>query len=246
MSDAGGSAGARLPQTFGEKLSFAAPVLLATLAVAVLISFVLVWVVSGQLRTELKKVETDLTTKNDALNKELTEEKKKTADLQKKADELTAANVDLNKKNEDLKNNLGKAVTELDKTSKSLAKIVTDLGDFTYEGQKQVDATQNQGLAQHEQKIKYIEGRLEILKTLEADVNTLKGDTSELKKEYVVLKGDLGKVRDKAEITDKDLSDLTERSRIFQLKVLSARAKEAAEQARSNDIKSLVQRLNQE
>jgi len=244
MSDAGG-AGGRLPQTFGEKLSFAAPVLAATLAVAVLISFVLVWVVSGQIKTELKQAKDELTAKNDALSKDLSEEKKKTADLQKKADDLTKSNEELGKKNDALKADLLKAAGELDKQGKSIADVSKNLTEFI-QGQKELDSTQNQDLAKHDQKIMYIEKRLEILKTLESDVNNLKDATGELKKEYVVLKGDLGQVRTKAEITDKDLTDLTERSRVFQLKVLAARAKEAAESARSGDIKSLIERLNQE
>ncbi|MCW8131010.1 MAG: hypothetical protein KIS92_11730 [Planctomycetota bacterium] len=232
-----------MPQTFGEKLSFAAPVLLATLAVSVLIAFVLVWVVSGQIRTELKSTKDELTAKNDALAKDLSEEKKKTVDLQKKADDLAKANTDLAAKNETLTGDLNKAAIKLDTQGKALDKVSSTLSDFI-KGQEELDSRQNTDLAKHDSKIQYIEKRLEVLKTLESDVNSLKDATGELKKDYVVLKKDLGDVSKKAEITDKDLTDLTERSRIFQLRVLAARAKEAADAARNNDIKSLVQKLN--
>ena len=91
MADAGG-AGGRLPQTFGEKLSFAAPVLLATLAVSVLVAFVLVWVINGQLRDEFEKKTQDIEAKAKATKDELTEEQKRTKELTKRADELTDSN----------------------------------------------------------------------------------------------------------------------------------------------------------
>jgi len=244
MADAATPGGGRLPTTFGEKLSFAAPVLLATLVVSVLIAFVLVWVISGQLRTDFEKKTKDIEAEATATKKELSDEKKKTSDLQKKADELVAANTKLESQSKELKEGLATTVKTLVQQGDSLTQVNKDLKTFI-DGQKELDATQNQDLAKHDQKIKYIEEKLKKLDALETDVKGLKDVTGELKKEYVALKSDLGTVKAKGEITAQELDTLTERSRIFQLRVLQARAREAAEAARTGDLKNLLQRLEE-
>jgi len=244
MADSGNSGGGRLPSTFGEKLSFAAPVLLTTLVVSVLIAFVLVWVISGRLREDFEKKTNAIETEANATKKELSEAKKETSELKAKAEKLEAANAKLETQSKDLKDGLATTVKTLVQQGDNLTQVSKDIKTFI-DGQKELDATQNQDLAKHDQKIKYIEEKLKKLDALEADVKGLRDVTGELKKEYIALKGDLGAVKAKGEITAEELDTLTERSRIFQLRVLQARAREAADAARSGDLKTLLQRLEE-
>ena len=73
--DAGGAV---LPGSFGEKLSYMAPVLATTLVVAVLISFLLLWVVKGNLQDQIKNTEDKLGNIIGVLKQELAEAKRPT------------------------------------------------------------------------------------------------------------------------------------------------------------------------
>ena len=86
-----------------------------------------------------------------------------------------------------------------------------------------------------------MEERLKKLAGIENDVLSLKSDTAGLKDEYKKLTGDLNAMKTQANVTEKDLADLGERAKQFQMRVLLARAREASEAARYGDIKSLLQ-----
>ena len=92
--------------------------------------------------------------------------------------------------------------------------------------------------------MKYIDDKLKKLDDIALEVADLKVNSGELKKEYLVLKSDLSSVRSKTDVTEKDLADLGERARMFQLRVLAARAREAADAARKTDLKGLLSRLD--
>ena len=240
---AGSGGGTRLPSTFGEKLSFAAPVLVATLALGVLIAFVMVWVVGGQIRDDLENAKKKLDDDNKVLRDRMVAAEAVNKDLQAKATDLEKKNSALEKDRDALKADLGVAVKVLEGQKVVLEKVAGDFGKFV-EGQKELDITQNKSLTEHDRKIMYIEDKLKRLDVVEKDVLGLQTDTGNLKNEHKVLKADLTKVREKGDITEKDLTELTDRARIFQLRVLAARAKEAAEAARKGDLKDLLNRLS--
>jgi chromosome segregation ATPase len=94
-----------------------------------------------------------------------------------------------------------------------------------------------------DRRVGYIEKKINEIDKIQKEVDGLKGDTALLKGEYKVLHADLEKTKVKTEITDKDLTELSERARQFQMRVLAARAQQAATAARETDLKNLLERL---
>jgi len=237
MADSNG--GAKVPQTFGEKLSFSLPVILVTLVLAVGIAFAIVTIMDGKTRQAL----TDQIDEEKSLRtKEVGELKKTNADLQTEVTKVSKSNDDLGKAN-------GKLKDELGKVGESLSKVANENQKYV-ESQVQVDKVQNQDISSNkddinkvDRRVTYIEEKIKKIDEIAKDVEGLKGDTATLKQEYTVLRGDLDTTKKKADITDKDLTDLSERARMFQMRVLAARAREAADAARSTDLKNLLDRL---
>jgi septal ring factor EnvC (AmiA/AmiB activator) len=236
MTDTAG--GAKVPQSFGEKLAFGIPAIIVALILSVGISFAIISSVNGKTMEEVNAVND----KAKRLEGTLSEVKKVNDDLQKEVAMLT----EKAKKSDETTKVL---TTELTKVGSGLEKVANEYSSFVQQ-QATVDKTQNQDLGKHEAninaletKVRYIDEKLKKLDELAGDVNGLKNDVGGLKTQYVTLKDDLQKVRAKGEITEKDLADLSERARLFQLRVLAARAREAAEAARQTDLKSLLSRL---
>ena len=63
---------------------------------------------------------------------------------------------------------------------------------------------------------------------------------------YVALRTDVNQTMERGNVTEKELNALSDRSKIFQLRVLTARAKEAEQAAREGDLQKLLVKLNQE
>lgn len=239
MAETVGTGGTpKVPQTVGEKLAFSFPAILLTLVLAVGLAYVIVAIIDGQTRemvegvkartteleTGLKKVKDD-TTVLQASVKKLDE---KTASLEKEKDRLVKALDEVN--------------TSFVKHTEAYAKFVDTQAGVDKNQNQDITATAN-NVNTLETKVKYIDEKIKILDVLKADVDTLKTDTAGLKVESAKLRTDLTACRAKADITDKDLTDLTERTKLFQMRVLAARAREAADAARATDIKLLLQRL---
>jgi len=245
MADAApvGGSGGQVPQTFGQKIVFGIPAIIVALVLAVGISFgILSAVVSG--------AKDDLTK---AYKGDLAESERKAGE---KVKELETANASLKtdlqglvKATKELEEARQVAATKLEEFSKTAVKLA-EFKSFE-EGQKALDSTQNkditataQAVSELDRKVVYIQDKLKKLDDLATEVNGLKGDTNELKGQYATLKTDMTKVTKQADITEKDLADLSERARLFQLRVLAARAREAADAARQLNLKDLLNRLD--
>lgn len=230
----------KVPQTLGEKLSFSIPAIVVALVLALGIGYAITAMVDGETR---KFFATEMSNQKTLFDKKISETEKTLQDTQK---ELT----DVSNKAKKLEDEKQKLATELTRVSTEFSKVAGDFSKFV-EGQKDLDKSQTQDLGKHEAninsletRVKYIDEKLKKLDELAKDVGDLKVDTAGLKDEYKVLKTDLTAVRTKADVTEKDLADLGERARMFQLRVLAARAREAADAARQVDLKNLLNRLD--
>lgn len=233
----------KVPQTFGEKLVFGIPAIVVALVLSVGIAYAIVASIDGETRKQLEAAKTELT---DKTNK-LAEQAKKLEELQVAADSkiksLEEKSVRLAEAAETIKKELGSV-------AKSTETIALNLTDFK-KGQETLDSRQNSDIAttnekvgKVEQRVQYIEEKIKKIDELSSDVAGLKVDTADLKSEGKKLRSDLEAVRTKADVTEKDLADLGERTRLFQLRVLAARAREAADAARQLDLKNLLNRLD--
>jgi chromosome segregation ATPase len=231
-----GGGGARLPQSFGEKLAFSFPAILVTFVLSVAVAVVVLVIVVNSAKTEL-------TEQMDAKNKALKEAFETAQSALKKDLEGKVAVVQ--QKAEELDNNLQKTKLDVAEAKLRIDKHETSLAAHEASIAKATETTTKHEtvLAKHEEKLHYIDEKLAKLDEIKKDVDSLKSDTAGLQKEYQVLSGDLNAVRTKADVTEKDLADLGERARQFQVRVLLARAREASEAARNSDVKSLLQRL---
>lgn len=238
MSDAAGG-GPKLPQTFGEKISFSLPVIVVALILSIGISYAILAIINGNTRTELTAA---LKEQSDKLTKDLGEVKKANDDLQKEVASLTTKTKTLEDEKVKLVAELGKMGEDYKTFRGDYSKFI-DMQKETDKGQNQDIQTTSANLKKVEDKVHYIDEKLKKLDEVAQDVLLLKTDTAGLKEEYKVLKGDLTAVKTKADVTEKDLADLSERARLFQLRVLAARAREAAEAARQTDLKNLLTRL---
>ena len=232
-----------LPSSFGEKVSFGIPILLVGVIVSVAISFLILWLVKGDLEEQIKKTNAALATETSDRTKNDGEHVERFTKDEKKADEIDTRVVTLNKEKEEIAANLKETSGNLKKAQEALTGIGKKL-DETIEEQRNKDTKQDANISDNTTRIKYIEDKIKKLDDIEKDVTFLKNNAV-LKEEFAVLKGDLEKVRSKGEVTAQELDVLTERARIFQLRVLAARAKEAAEAARQGDVKTLLSRLSE-
>ena len=229
--------------TLGEKLMFSLPAIVIALLLAVGISYGILTMMEGETRKQLGQAQAQLTKETNDLREDLKKVDQQRMDLETKVKTLTDHTATLEKEKTEL-------ATKLATTSASFEKVATDFGAFT-DSQKNVDTVMSKDIAKHEgninaleTKVRYIDDKLKKLDELALEINGLKSDTSGLHKDYAALKGDLTSVRNKTEITEQDIKDLTDRARMFQMRVLAARAREAAEAARQTDLKSLLNRLD--
>jgi uncharacterized protein YlxW (UPF0749 family) len=239
MAETVGTGGTpRVPQTVGEKLAFSFPAILLTLVLAVGIGYVIVAVIDGQTREMVDKVNQ----RADALDKGLGDVKKDTQSLQASVKTLGEKTAKLESEKEQLAKKLDEVSGAFVKHAGDFAKYVDTQANLDTIQNKDISTT-SKNLNAVETRVKYIDEKLKILDALAADVDSLKKETGTLKADGIVLRNDLTAVRNKADITDKDVTELSERTKLFQLRVLAARAREAADAARATDIKLLLQRL---
>ena len=237
-------AGSPAPQTFVQRMAFMWPGLVIALVLAIGVSYWILDTVTKETEAKLAAAKNDLESKNRALGEEIKKVDSANKDLKKDLDDAKAAAAKVD-------DNLKKLSENLAKTSKLVDDVVAlDLSNFMKTSKTEV-AGAKEDIKKHEgqiydlnTKIQYIDKRLKTLDELATDVNGLKSDTTGLKKDYEVLKGDLVSVKKKADITEQDLASLDERARMFQLRVLAARAREAADAARKMDLKALLNRLD--
>jgi uncharacterized membrane-anchored protein YhcB (DUF1043 family) len=241
MSDISG--GQKVPQTFGEKLTFALPVIIVTLVLSLGLGYVIVALVSKSLD---KRLNAELSTTRDTLKNEIGEVKKANEVLDSEVTTLKKDNEQLKQDKVALEQKLSLEVNKVKLTSSELK---LDLDKFR-KGQEKLDEDQNKDLTETkgtvaaiDRKVIYLENEMKKLNQIEKDVNDLKTDSGTLKEEHKKLKADITAVGQKADVTEKDLQDLGERAKAFQLRVLHARAREAVDAARAGDLRSLLERL---
>ena len=245
MAENEGTGGAPvLPQTFGQKIVFGVPAILVAFVLAVVAAFILVTITNNKTREELSASFKNELSELDRKNAEKLKETNSAREaLQIEVKAMVEKTVRLEEEKKSLAENLTKAKDGIEKVSSTLSDFV--------KGQEALDQTQFKDIAstkkdlnELDKKVHYIEEKLKKLDEIAADVNGLKTDTAGLKEQYVTLKSDMKTVSQKADITEKDLADLSERARLFQLRVLAARAREAADAARTMDLKNLLNRLD--
>jgi septal ring factor EnvC (AmiA/AmiB activator) len=242
MAEGGSPVGGSLPATFGAKLSYMLGPLLLTLVLAIGISFAILAVVKGKIEERIDAEKADSIKREKVIADDLGTTKKTLEGEQKKVVELQDKTTKLDKEKEELKVALGKAVDEIGTVGKRVEdtnKLLTTFRD----DQKNKDTVQDSSIAQNSRDIEYIKKDLKRLDIIEKDVGELKTDNGNLKVEYVNLRNDLNEVVKRGTVTEKEVNNLSERSRVFQLRVLAARAKEAADAAREGDLKKLLARL---
>lgn len=186
----------------------------------------------------------------DGLEKETSaraEEVKKADDtkkvLQDELKKLTEKNKELSTENSGMRTEFKSIETELGKYIKSQETVDSNQNKDINTVSKDISNV-SVNVNKLETKVKYIDEKLQKLDKIEASVADLRKDTGELKEAHTRLKGDIDTVRKKGEVTDVELADLSEKARLFQLRVLQARAREAADAARQMDLRKLMDRLN--
>jgi septal ring factor EnvC (AmiA/AmiB activator) len=242
MAEGGSPVGGSLPATFGAKLSYMLGPLLLTLVLAIGISFAILAVVKGKIEERIDAEKADSIKREKVIADDLGTTKKTLEGEQKKVVELQDKTTKLDKEKEELKVALGKAVDEIGTVGKRVEDTNKLLATFK-DDQKSKDTVQDTSIAQNSRDIEYIKKDLKRLDIIEKDVGELKTDSGNLKVEYVNLRNDLNEVVKRGTVTEKEVNNLSERSRVFQLRVLAARAKEAADAAREGDLKKLLARL---
>ncbi|MGD0094402.1 MAG: hypothetical protein ABSE73_31220 [Planctomycetota bacterium] len=230
--------------SFGQKLVFMLPGLIIALALAIGVSYWILYTVNEKMKEDLSAAKTELENKNQKLGEEIKKLDSANKDLRKDLEDAKAVQVEIKK-------GVEKVDGSLKETSKILDDLVKlDLSTYMKKQTAAVDDTKKD-IGKHESqiaelntKIQYIDQKLKKLDELDRDVGGLKINSEELKKECQGLRTDMTSVRKKADITEQDLASLDERARMFQLRVLAARAREAAEAARQVDLKALLLKLD--
>ncbi|MCY3019905.1 MAG: hypothetical protein NTW87_12860 [Planctomycetota bacterium] len=230
--------------SFGQKLLFQVPGIIIALLLAIGVSYLILDKVNSETEKKLEAAKNELADQNRKLGEDL---KKVDAANKKTQEDLAAVKEEAAR----IEKERQKLADKLVDISKSIEKAVMDFGKFR-ETTEAVDTTQTKDIAataknlnELDTKVHYIEKNIkEKLDALATDINGLKSDTTGIKEAYKVLRADVTKTQEKAEITEKDLADLGDRARLFQLRVLAARAREAAEAARHMDLKTLLSRLD--
>jgi septal ring factor EnvC (AmiA/AmiB activator) len=242
MAEGGSPVGGSLPATFGAKLSYMLGPLVLTLLLAVGISFAILWVVKGKIDERIDLERKEAVDREKKISDSLAETNKVLKGEQEKLVALQEKTKTLETEKEALKTALNDAVKEIQTVSKNVDatnKLLTAFKD----DQKTTDQAQSKAIGENTRDIEYIKKDLKRIDALEVDVKSLKIDSFNLKTEYVSLRTDLNEVVKRGTVTETELNSLSERSRVFQLRVLAARAKEAADAAREGDLKKLLQRL---
>ncbi|MFH0939406.1 MAG: hypothetical protein V1899_09020 [Planctomycetota bacterium] len=229
----------KVPQTFGEKLAFSFPAILITLILAVGISYGILTVVDGNTRKELTD---DLKAKELLLTTEIGKVNQKAIDLERQVGALNTKTAEMEKKQDDVAKKLKEVNDTCSKVADNFAEYVktqvVEMGK-----RKDENIATNDSVNKLDRRVVYIEDKIKKIDEIVKDVDGLKVDRDSLKQEHAVLKSDLQTVSKKADVTEKDLTDLSERARLFQLRVLAARAREAADAARAIDLKNLLSKL---
>jgi chromosome segregation ATPase len=139
----------------------------------------------------------------------------------------------------------------LEEQAKQMTTVTEMMASKVAEKQKEIDSEQNKDIAVTKealgavtQRLTYVERRMQVLDAMETDLKSLKGDTSALHGDLKNLRGEVLAVRDKGAATERELVDLDERTHLFQLRILTARAREAANAARKGDLNSLLDKLD--
>lgn len=236
-----------LPQTFRQKWSSMAPMLVCTVIVSVGLSYLCFWLTTGTLAHRVSEQEDRLREKDQELRRRITVNENASSQLLNSRDQIEAKITTLAKEKETLKEALNMTMQKLGAAQAGLEAINDNLNKYVKsDAQEVVDAKQNAQIGENSTRLNYVERRLKSLEAIESDVLSLKNDTGDLKGQYTVLRKDLKQVKETGEVTQQELTVLTERSRRFQLRVLAARAREAAEAARQGDLKKLLARLSEE
>jgi chromosome segregation ATPase len=184
---------------------------------------------------QLQKKETD-----DALDKQKNAMMQEIATVTERNKKLEAANETLAKNLTDLSGVVRNFVEQEYKASKSQIeeKVASARGEIV---------KTNENVHNVEVSVKYltdsVNGMKEKLNGLDGQIGGLKTSSEELRKEQAALQAEIKSVEGKSGITDTDLKNLTDRTRLFELKVMTERAKQAADAARNNDYQSLFDKL---
>jgi chromosome segregation ATPase len=156
-----------------------------------------------------------LTADINAANAVLAEEHKKIESLAKEQEELTA-------EKEKLAKDLDVAIAELEVVPSSLKED----NEKTEAAQGTVNAANMQDIACLKKDIK------ERFEKITIEIGQIKNVDQLLKGEYIALRNDVNQAMEPGNITEAELNKLSDRSKIFQLRVITTRAKEAEQFAR--------------
>jgi F0F1-type ATP synthase membrane subunit b/b' len=222
--------------TVGAKLKYSLPAIILALVLAIGISYLITYLTATKPLEEFKKETKDNFAR---VEKSLDDAKK---DLGAKLDaqgaqikDLQAATKSLGEKLDSVGKQLGDLATGYEKFRATTEKTVAEHG---------TDITETKGAVNKlDTRVVYIEQKIKLVDQLVVDVGNLQKDTTGLKEQAAALRADLTTTSKKAEITDRDLTELSDKVKLFQLRVLAARAREAAEAARNADLKTLLSRL---
>jgi chromosome segregation ATPase len=246
MADDVTPSGGGMPKTFGAKTSFMLGPLVLFLIVGVGISFAILWVMAGNLQEKLEKEEKRAQAAEVKLTGDLKKANDDLAAEQVKVKDLTDKHEKLRKEKEELAEGLKSAIGSLETVSSSLQKTSTALEDFKTTNEK-TDAAQGTAIAENTQQIAYLKKEVnDRFTNITAEIGQMKHVDKVLQGEYVALRTDVNQTMQRGNVTEKELNHLSERSKIFQLRVLTARAKEAEQAAREGDLQKLLVKLNQE
>jgi chromosome segregation ATPase len=233
----------KVPSTFGEKLVFGIPAIIVSLVLAVGLAFAIVSYFDQETRKHVASVKAELELKTTALTEELASEKTKTVALQEQVKSLDAKAAKLAEVTVALDTGL-KAV------GSGIEKVAGELTTYK-SGQGKLDEIQNKDIAKTDTKVDdlgkrvhYIEDKIKKIDDLAKDVAGLKVDTDDLRGQSKALRTDLEGAKKRQDVTEAELTDLGDRTRQFQLRVLAARAREAADAARQVDLKNLLRVLD--
>lgn len=246
MADDVTPSGGAMPRTFGAKTSFMLGPLVLFLILGVGISFAILWVMAGNLQEKLeaeqkraKEAETKLTADLNTANTKLAEE-------QKKVEVLTDDHKKLRGEKEELAKGLKDTISSLEVVSSSLQTTSKELAKLREDNEK-TDSAQGTAIAANTQEIAYLKKTVnEQFEKITADIGQLRHVDQLFKAEYVALRTDVNQTMERGNVTEKELNALSDRSKIFQLRVLTARAKEAEQAAREGDLQKLLVKLNQQ
>ncbi len=230
-----------------DRLSIRAllPAVIVAVAASTVLSAAMFWVLSSSIKEDLKEQQASLKREKREIRGKLAQAESTTSKLLDNSKSIRKELTALKEEKLILQAALTETTERLGRAHEGLVKVTNQISGLT-EDQGKVDAGQNAEITKVSNRVTYIERRVKSLEALEVDVMSLKNDTGNLKGQYVTLKQDLEAVREKGDVTHQELETLGERSRLFQLRVLKARAQEAAEAARKVDIKKLLARLAEE